>query len=373
MASDYNQLFLQLILEAFPGNVYWKDSSGKFLQCNEQQAIQFGFSSSKDVIGKYDHQVIPAKEAQKIREVEDQIIASRQPQIIEETVSLPDGSEATFISQKAPIYSLDGVPVGIIGISIDVTSKKLLEKTIQDKEKAQNMAEHLRLGAGAIAHELRTPLACVALSSKLIENHLKKLAEKYDISESDTAFFAKNFAAIVHSAKFAGKFIDITLSNLKSSSGFEDVECNVCNLTSVLNSSIEEYPFSSNQKEKIHISAPNETWFYGNEILMQNVFNNLIKNALYYIAEVSKGEIFIDIESTKNKNIIRFKDTSKGVSKEVLPKLFDNFFSQRSSGTGLGLAFCKKVIERFGGNISADSIEGEFLEFQISLPRPSDL
>lgn len=66
------------------------------------------------------------------------------------------------------------------------------------------------------------------------------------------------------------------------------------------------------------------------------------------------------------------KDTAKGAPPEVVENLFKSFYSKRRGGTGLGLTFCKKIMNSFGGDITATSVEGEYMQFLLSFPAKSD-
>ena len=108
--------------------------------------------------------------------------------------------------------------------------------------------------------------------------------------------------------------------------------------------------------------------FMGDELLMIHIIFNLLKNALYYIADASKGKISIILERGEEVNKLYFKDTGTGISQEILPHIFDHFFSKTENGTGIGLSFCKMAMERINGEISCFSKEGEFTEFLLTFP-----
>ncbi len=97
---------------------------------------------------------------------------------------------------------------------------------------------------------------------------------------------------------------------------------------------------------------------------------NLLKNSLYYIKAAGKGRIFIrtEADTKKSMNTLIFKDTGKGIAKEILPNIFEPFFSRRHHGTGVGLAFCARVMEAHHGTIHCDSVEGEYVTFEMRFP-----
>ena len=98
------------------------------------------------------------------------------------------------------------------------------------------------------------------------------------------------------------------------------------------------------------------------EIQLRRAFMNIITNALRYARE----EIKIDCTREKGKAVIRIRDDGEGISPELLPHIFDRFFSNRKSGTGIGLAFAKEIVILHKGTIRASSDNGAV--FEIILP-----
>jgi len=102
------------------------------------------------------------------------------------------------------------------------------------------------------------------------------------------------------------------------------------------------------------------------------VLANLTKNALYFLKEARKGEIFIEAKAGKsdeNFNTLSFKDTGPGMSPEFAKNLFQAFMSQSRHGTGVGLYLCKTIMTELGGSIECDSVKGEFARFTMKFPK----
>lgn len=98
------------------------------------------------------------------------------------------------------------------------------------------------------------------------------------------------------------------------------------------------------------------------EIQLRRAFMNIITNALRY----AKEEIKIDCTQEKGKAVIRIRDDGEGISPDLLPHIFDRFFSNRKSGTGIGLAFAKEIVTLHKGSIRASNDNGAV--FEIILP-----
>ena len=98
------------------------------------------------------------------------------------------------------------------------------------------------------------------------------------------------------------------------------------------------------------------------EVQLRRAFTNIITNALRY----AKEEVQIECKADRGKAILRFHDDGDGIAPELLPHIFDRFFSTRKDGTGIGLSLAKKIVSLHKGTISALNDGGALLE--ISLP-----
>ena len=87
---------------------------------------------------------------------------------------------------------------------------------------------------------------------------------------------------------------------------------------------------------------------------------------MHVINEQGKGEIFISSDSDDKFNIIRFKDTAKGMSAEMQAKIFESTYAETTSG--VSLAFCSMIIKGLRGKIEVKSEFGVFTEFVLSFP-----
>jgi len=110
--------------------------------------------------------------------------------------------------------------------------------------------------------------------------------------------------------------------------------------------------------------------FYGNKLLTENVWINLIDNAIKYTPE--NGEIIVSCTKDNNSIIVSVKDNGIGMTDEVVERIFDKFYQGDSShsqeGNGLGLAIVKKIIDISNGTIEVDSKEGKGTVFVVTLP-----
>lgn len=232
--------------------------------------------------------------------------------------------------------------------------------------------------AGMIAHELRTPLLGIKSGSQALLHYLPGLLQGYQLAKErkliDAPLKEKRLMQlggvsdrIVSEIDYANTIIDMLLIKAGRENSLQHYTFEICSIATCLNEALVRYPFQS-PKERCFITWEGDFNFKGSKLLMQHILFNLIKNALYAIATAQRGAIVIWTEMGEKYNYLYFKDTAKGMSEQQLSRLFNHFYTTTFMGTGLGLSFCKLVMNSFGGDIVCDSIEGEFALFTLSFP-----
>ena len=98
------------------------------------------------------------------------------------------------------------------------------------------------------------------------------------------------------------------------------------------------------------------------EVQLRRAFTNIITNALRY----AKEEIQIECKADRGKAVVRIHDDGEGIAPELLPHIFDRFFSTRKGGAGIGLSLAKEIVSLHKGTITASNDGGAV--FEISLP-----
>ncbi len=237
---------------------------------------------------------------------------------------------------------------------------------------------------GNIAHELRTPIAGIrafhstinALLPKLVEDH-KRAQEQGVVEPFNPAFYGKltqTLGTIDTMTANALIIIDMLLHN-SSSGDIKPGEFSVHNMADCIQNALEQYPYKTSDESKIASWDSSCNFdFYGSDVLMLHLLLNLLRNAIYHIRQAQKGTIQIYATVSEQGHCLHFRDTGPGIDPKVLPHVFKRFYSsmQTGQGSGIGLAFCKKVMDSFGGSISVDSIQHEYTEFVLFFQRIPD-
>ena len=126
----------KLLLESLLANdhdcIYFKDRQGRFIKVSPAHAKLFGIDDPEEAVGKTDFDFFDEKEARKFFDGEKQIIATGEPmKNVEEMDTFPDGTVTWFSTTKVAMYDSTGTAVGIVGISRDISEKKLQERHFQ--------------------------------------------------------------------------------------------------------------------------------------------------------------------------------------------------------------------------------------------------
>jgi signal transduction histidine kinase/CheY-like chemotaxis protein len=240
--------------------------------------------------------------------------------------------------------------------------------------------------AGSIAHEIRNPLNIInfiALQINQLANSLDKNKNNEEkksegnIDAEELRVSLKNLSSrISDSIVNANNIINIILSDL-GKKRIEATELSYIDPLKILPEIVKKYGYKNNkEKAKVQLIIPPEEVQKKSDDFIIKAFPerltyiifNLMKNALYYINQYPNSDVKIGLESRvidkKKYNSIYVYDTGPGIKSEVMPKIFDDFFtSDKKGGTGLGLAFCKRNMLLFGGDIICESKFGGIDKF----------
>ena len=232
--------------------------------------------------------------------------------------------------------------------------------------------------AGMIAHELRTPLLGIKCGAQALATYSPVLFEAYNVAKEHellSSSIRENRVRqlegvserIISEADYANTIIDMLLIKAGRENSLQNCVLEPCSMAECLTEAIARYPFQSPEIRAL-VRWKGDFQFLGSKLLMQHVLFNLLKNALYVIATAHRGEITIWTERGDKYNYLNVQDTGKGMSVRQLSRLFEHFYTTTFMGTGIGLSFCKLVMNRFDGDIRCEAQEGIYTKFILSFP-----
>jgi len=253
--------------------------------------------------------------------------------------------------------------------------------------------------AGSIAHELRNPLNAINLVGAQI-NDLAADLDKQNGSSYQVKYNTESHVvpgvSIIPTAKSkllnltshitdsianANNIINIILGDL-SEKKIDPEDFTYLEPEKVLPDIVEKYG-DRNDEEKAKVkllplqNEEDNFLFKAVPDRLTYIVFNLLKNALYYLNQFPESVVTIGTERRTvdgaEFNVIYVNDTGPGIPPHIIPKLFGDFYtSGKKEGTGLGLSFCKRNMQMFGGDIICESEFGKWTRFSLLFPKLSD-
>jgi two-component system CAI-1 autoinducer sensor kinase/phosphatase CqsS len=180
----------------------------------------------------------------------------------------------------------------------------------------------------------------------------------------------ESLKVIQEEVEYANTLIDMLLLNTKETLLPDNVgEENMA--SDVVAESVRRYPFSnSRERESVFIEVNDDFPIRCERLLVVHVVFNLLKNAVLFMQRKPEGRTRIRVLTEGQRGVIEVTDTGPGIPPMIRKRIFERFFTTLESGrgTGIGLSFCKMVMEGLGGEITVDSREGEFTTFRLLFP-----
>lgn len=247
---------------------------------------------------------------------------------------------------------------------------------------AQTKLDGMYMVTSNIANELKAPFSKIGLYIKKLNECFPKFLEVYEnsrktgacveqIPEEDVNSLSASMRLLAAEVEYSRVVIEM----MSTSASQQPLEYDVLGKVSVklcIEDAIERFPYSSEmQRRLVHFQHQSDYTIRGSERLIVHVFFQLIKNALQAIERADKGTVLVWCEEAEYNTRVFVRDTGSGMSKETLMRAFDRFFSTlpKGEGAGVGLYFCRKVMESLGGRIEIDSEPGQYTEVILAFPK----
>lgn len=219
--------------------------------------------------------------------------------------------------------------------------------------------------AGSIAHELRHPLAQVRHSLQAMQRVLPAPGLSGQLAPIPPAEVDTLYRHLAHGEQAVQRGLQVISMTLDEVSArpLDTASFAYLSAAEVVAKAIDEYGYDSeDERAAVQVQVQDDFEFLGDETACLFVLFNLIKNALYYLRLQPGTRVWVTVGGRQ----VRVRDNGPGIAPEVLPTLFEPFRSVgKSGGTGLGLAYCQRVMKAFGGSIRCQSQPGAFTEFTL--------
>jgi len=269
-----------------------------------------------------------------------------------------------------PLIGFDGELLGYVKILRDLTERKQSEDAIKNYVKElEDLNVHKESVLAILSHDLRSPLSAIIAATKYLKDNFQKMKPeaiqemldmlyKSSIDELDMLDYLVEWARIKYATDvFSPSTIKLT--------NYIDRVFETLNETATLNT------------VNLNHEIDTETSVFADSKMLISIIQNIVSNAIKHTEK--GGTVTVSAKTKGDKIIVQVKDNGVGMSKEIMEKLFTPQMKtlsetrKKNKGAGIGLLLVKGFLEKNGGEIWVESIEGEGSSFYFTLPieRPS--
>jgi len=361
-------LLLEAVSEGTPDAIYVKDTAGRYLMINKAGAQNLG-RKVNDVLGKHDVELLAPEIAQKISQIDRDVMQQGKVNVTEEA-GVFAGVARSFLSTKGPYRDRDGKVIGLIGISRDITERQKIEKQLQQSQRLESVGTL----AGGIAHDFNNLLTVIRGYSSMLSDHAAASPDLVNpVRQIDDA--ASRAASLTHQLLAFSRRQVLQPRVLNLNDIVKDVE-------TLLRRLIGE------DIDLLTMLEPELGSVRADQSQMEQVLMNLAVNSRDAMAEGGKltietANVTLDADYAKEHGIpivgscimLALSDTGHGMDPEIITHIFEPFFTTKSKGkgTGLGLSTVYGIVKQSGGYIWVYSEQKRGTSFKIYLPRVDEM
>ncbi len=341
-------------IKAFSDNVVENMPIGLIALDDRQRIAAFNHTaesllqiSFQDAMGRPAEQILPPElcAALKCPEIQNRVIEKEIDCTIGDGLTVPLETGASLLADE------NGTGLGYVILFKDLTEVRALRSEI---ERSRRLASVGRLAAG-VAHEIRNPLSSI---------------------KGFATYFKQRYQDVPEDRQTAGIMIqevdrlNRVVSQLLEFARPVTVSPTAASFKTILEDSLKVIERQAQDKQ-ITISTRNSAHIDKVEIdpdRINQVLLNLYLNAIEAMEPGGRLQIEVSGSGANSGLKIRVSDTGHGISGEDLSRIFDPYFTTKSSGTGLGLAIAHNIVETMGGTIEVKSEAGQGTTFTLTIP-----
>jgi len=343
----------------------WDLSKDEIWATNARRALLGWPASGKITLEHFISRLHPG-DRDRIRQAIDDAIHKGQDFDSEYRLVLPDGIVRWMATRGSVRLDAHGKPAQLLGISIDITARKQAElEAKQRRDELSHLSRVALIGemSASIAHELNQPLAGIASNAgagqRFIDRGNVDLQEIRELL-ADIGADARRASDVVRGIRGMIK---------KEQMGRQRINLNdiVTNVAHILSS--DALLHWCELKTSLATNLP---MVEADPIQIQQVLINLVVNAFEAMPEtpVSTREVEINTQQNADGAVrVSVRDYGVGISPETRSRLFEQFFTTKAEGLGMGLAIARSIVEAHAGTIDAESAEDGGARFHFTLPR----
>jgi PAS domain S-box-containing protein len=352
--------FQALLLERIHDSVIAADLEGRITYVNEAAAHGLG-TTCEELVGRRVYEL-----------GEDRQRGVTQQEIIDRTRAEGawrgqvinyhrDGSERVMDCRTQLLYDEQGAPKGMVGIATDITARERIEAQVRRyAAELKRSNQELEQYAYVISHDLQEPLRVAAGYLHLLE---QRYHERLEAEARDYLAYAQE--AVERMQGMTRALLDLSRVERRGQPfAATDSEA-------VLASVLEGLALSIEERDAVVTHDPLPV-VLADSVQLGQTFHNLIANALKFQAGEEKPRVHVSAERQGDEWVFSIADNGIGIDAHQGERIFEIFQRlhtwEEYEGTGIGLALCKRIVERHGGRIWVESEVGAGSTFSFTLP-----
>lgn len=349
---------LQALIQASPLAIWALDRDGNVQMWNPAAEHLFGWSS-QEVLGR-PYPLVPEDGLDEFRSLREDTLRGESHSGLELRRRNKDGSLIDIAIWTAPTWHAEGDVSGNMAVAVDLTERKRAEEAARrySEELARSNAE-LEQFAYVASHDLQEPL-------RMVTSYTQLLAQRYNDKLDATG--REFIAYAVDGATRMQALIGDLLAYSRIGTGgeeYQEIDCNAA-----LTEAMASLRTVVKETEAVITHDPLPT-LKADGTQLRQLFQNLISNAIKFRRD-EPPRIHVSVEVKEGDCLFAVRDNGIGIAPEDIDRIFVIFQRLHGRGeypgTGIGLAICKKVVERHGGHIWVESEPGEGSTFFFSIP-----
>ena len=360
-----NRLLLETVLENSAANIYAKRRDGRYIYLNHEMEVTCDVTREQ-ALGKTDFELFPREIAEQYRTNDLAAMTTGKLTEAEERVRGPSG-ERLVLSKKVPLISSDGTIEGMCGISTDITDLRRTELALREavvtlEGERDNKLMNIEAVTASIAHEVRQPLAAIAMNGGAALQFLERVPVDLDRVRA----ILNQMVGDCHRVSEVFDTIRALFRRVDQKREPTFVNEIVLDVLQSMREELKDHRITTKTE-----LAPELQRVDGHRNQLRQVILNLIHNAIESMDNTIDRSRVLRVKTRSQGQdavIVTVEDSGPGINPDRLDSIFDPLITTKPDGMGLGLAICRMIVDRHGGKLSASSDGKTGAQFQLILP-----